>query len=198
MSPSIKFNEVKKGIYCCFDNSSELISDAELLFLHKRYPRAYCLAQLSLEEIGKAMMLYDLYNELLLGKRNEFDFKDFRRKFRSHKWKTFKGKKIGLRMFNVENDTELNHSVINLVSEINQNGKGHYDALKNNSLYVSILNDKFSKPIDLYNESTVSELLKEVKEKVKFIISQTDERIKQGESFGVDSEGIIPALEEEV
>jgi AbiV family abortive infection protein len=51
--------EYLNGINKSLDNASELYDDAEILFKLKRYPRAYTLYQLSIEEIGKVSIIYN-------------------------------------------------------------------------------------------------------------------------------------------
>ncbi len=44
-------------MHLCFRNAAELLQDAELLFRHKRYARAFSLTVLALEELAKPPLL---------------------------------------------------------------------------------------------------------------------------------------------
>jgi len=59
------------------ENALDLISDARLLLDADRFPRAYALAVLALEEVGKV----ELCGEVVAG---ELDQRDFRREWRHH------------------------------------------------------------------------------------------------------------------
>jgi AbiV family abortive infection protein len=67
------------GIRVAEKNAKELLSDAELLLEHKRWPRACALAILAIEEAGKPPIL-----RMLLLARNSDELKEGWREYRSH------------------------------------------------------------------------------------------------------------------
>lgn len=68
----------------CLENAQELFDEAEILRAHKKFPRAYTLFHLSIEEIGKIFLTYRFFV------RNEYSesaIKNFEKEFTSHKVK---------------------------------------------------------------------------------------------------------------
>lgn len=52
------------GIYnSCLENAEELIEEAELLFTHGHFPRAYALGFTAYEELGKSQIVADLFTD---------------------------------------------------------------------------------------------------------------------------------------
>ena len=70
-----------EAIGLCLKNSDELIQDARLLFTHGRYARAFALAIVSLEEVGKIPMLT---RALSFHAMETHQWKHFWKRFRSH------------------------------------------------------------------------------------------------------------------
>ncbi|MDG4714883.1 AbiV family abortive infection protein [Winogradskyella marincola] len=198
MNSSIDISEIKNGMKSCLENASELIKDAELLLENKRFARTHTLTQLAIEEIGKSMMLYEFYNSLQMDKRKEFDFKKFRKNFRDHKWKTFETKIIDIWMFAENKGSDFDSFAKNNFKEIQKVKEGHYDNLKNESLYVSLKNDKFCKPNDLFTEIDTSKFLEYGKRKVEFITDWTLKWLDMDEWLGADKEGIVTELQNDL
>jgi len=198
VNENIKISEIKKGIELSIENSFELISDAEILYENERYARAYSLSQLALEELGKSIMLFDFYHNLQADDRKTFDFKTFRRNFRDHKWKTYESIFIELLMKGNSKSPEFKTVALENFKKIQKNKKGHFDNLKNQSLYVSLLNDKFKKPNELFKKEKVSEFIKESKEKIEFSSEHTLKWLKMDEWLGADKEGILTELKNEL
>ena len=198
MNENIKISEIKKGIELSIENSFELLRDAEILFENKRYARAYSLSQLALEEIGKSVILFDFYRKLQGDDRKTFDFKTFRRNFRDHKWKTYESIFIELLMKGGSKSPEFKKFALENFKKIQKNKKGHYDNLKNQSLYVSLLNDKFKKPDELFKKEKVLEFLIESKAKIKFSSEDTLKWLRMDEWLGTDKEGFFTELDNEL
>ncbi|MGC8903505.1 MAG: AbiV family abortive infection protein [Fervidobacterium sp.] len=53
----LDIEELAEGIKLCIENAESLLNDAELLFNNGKFPRAFSLAVLSVEEMGKIPML---------------------------------------------------------------------------------------------------------------------------------------------
>lgn len=198
MNTSIKISEIKIGIKCCLENAADLIQEAELLFKNRRFARTYSLTQLALEEIGKSMMLYDLYNSLQMDQRKEFDFKDFRKNFRDHKWKTFKTNLIDFMMYAENGKSDFEEFTEVTFAEIQKIKNGHYDKMKNDSLYVSITNDKFHKPNEIFDEKYVGEFFTNSKTKIEFATQRTNRDLNLDERIGADKEAIITQIKKDL
>lgn len=82
----LKIKDIEQIYEKIYFNACELIEDAELLYDHNRYARAYLAAQIAFEELGKLPMLYttalNLYNGI------DIEWKDLNFKLRNHKAKT--------------------------------------------------------------------------------------------------------------
>lgn len=63
-------------LYCaCLRNVQQLIEEAQLLFDHEHFARAFALAIFAYEEIGKSQIVADLFNDLVSKKEFEVAFK---------------------------------------------------------------------------------------------------------------------------
>lgn len=194
MNTSIQINEIRNGINCCLENALELISDAEILIINERYARAYSISQLAIEESGKAMMLYELYNTLQADERKNFDFKKFRKNFRDHKWKTFESKIIDIMMFSKNKTKDFKEFALQNFAEMQKAKNGHYDILKNNGFYVSLENDIFYKPNEIFKKSEVLKFTNESKEKIEFVKDWITKWLILDKDLGIDKEGILNIL----
>lgn len=194
MNKKIKISEIKKGIELSIENSFELINDAQILFENERYARAYSLSQLALEELGKSIMLFDFYQNLQADERKTFDFKSFRIKFRDHKWKSYESIFIELLMKADSKSPEFENVALENFKKIQKNKKGYFDNLKNQSLYVSLQNDKFKKPNELFKKEKVSKFINESKAKIEFSSEHTLKWLIMDVWLGTDKEGILTEL----
>lgn len=127
----------------CIENARDLFDDAELLFINKRYSRAYTLYHLSSEEIGKYFLILEF---LIRNDYSESVVKKFSADFRDHPKK-------------------INYSsrINNLVSFLNRDLKSEklspfklnkeeikeLNKFKNLSLYCHIEEDKSILPKDI-------------------------------------------------
>ena len=80
----LEIDQLASGIQLCIENASSLIEDAELLYNHKRYPRAFSLAVLSIEELGKIPMLV---RAACFEEDDSDKWTDFWKKFTDHEYK---------------------------------------------------------------------------------------------------------------
>lgn len=143
----LKNKELKKiyfeGISKSLSNATDLFDDADILFKLKRYPRSYTLYQLTIEEVGKAAMIYDfiLYKDF----ENKSEQQKFKKEFLSHKKKTKTSIGIDLLLAfqipNINLKNKLIHQVYDLDKDIDK-----LNDLKNNSLYTNIKNGQFIVP----------------------------------------------------
>jgi len=50
--------QLLNGLKLSYENASQLIEEADGLFIFERYSRAYALYQLAIEEVGKALIIF--------------------------------------------------------------------------------------------------------------------------------------------
>lgn len=194
MTDSIQLPEVKKGLKYCFENSLALIQDAELLFENDSYARAYSITQLAIEEIGKARMVFDLYMSIVMGDRKEFDFPKFRKNFRDHKWKTVESK-ISNIYYNAsvrsQSTQELEEFALKNFAEMQKAKNGDYDKLKNNGFYVSIENNSFCSPKEMFNREETLVFIQTSKKQIEFSKDDMMKWIDLDERLGIDKENAL-------
>jgi AbiV family abortive infection protein len=74
--------EIYKKVY---ENGCELLEDADLLYSHEKFSRAYLCAHIAFEEFGKLPMLNTVLLDLRKGKK--VNWKTLNKRFRDHKGK---------------------------------------------------------------------------------------------------------------
>ncbi len=137
---TLKIEDINEGMKKVLNNASSLIEDSELLYKSNKYPRSYTLAHLSIEEIAKLPMLFRIGT---LIKINEtIDWKKFWDNFGKHNKKLLNNLFWSFLYFsnnspNINIESFLNDS-IKVISKKND--------LKNNSLYVGFIGNKFIEP----------------------------------------------------
>ncbi|MEK4822622.1 MULTISPECIES: AbiV family abortive infection protein [Priestia] len=81
----LKVDDLEKLFLTIYENACELLEEAELLYNHERYARAYLCSHIAFEEFGKLPMLYsaalNVYNEI------KVDWKFLNKRIRNHKRK---------------------------------------------------------------------------------------------------------------
>jgi len=160
--------KILEGIRKTIENSQSLYEDSLLLKLHGRKERAYSLFQISIEETGKAFALYHLL--LTEDFKNPELFKAFLKNFRDHKYKTRISINIDTIIARIIDDTELRTSYIKSFIQQHESISLIND-MKNYSLYVSHLNDKFVSPSSLITDINV--------DSIEFLASSRLNAIKQ-------------------
>lgn len=150
--------EIENGFHLIISNSKTLLVEAKLL-LNNGYPaRAYTLAQLSIEEAGKSILLCKAIIDYYHGQ--EINFKYFEDiGFRKHQEKTkqsLKPELIAIWMFenSRKEKTNLRDGLIDDFKNING-----LNNLKNDSLYVSIKDDGFVSPKQVFSSDMTSDLI---------------------------------------
>lgn len=138
-------------------NAEELINDALLLEQNQRYARAYTLYQLSIEEIGKALISF--YLLIQGGLNDEKNVKKFKKDFLSHQIKTkqtthmdFLLAKVAFKGNPKEAVKFLEHSVY---ESDNVKILNNY---KNYSLYTSYIEGVFVKPSEVIGREKVENI----------------------------------------
>lgn len=140
------------------DNAKQLQEEAYILYVFEHYARSYSLYQLSIEEVGKCIIFLTALLYLLKGKMvDEKLLMDLG--FRYHQKKTLGSlgaEKILLDFFQKYSNTDL--SVLYEDLEWEQKNINVTNDLKNNSLYVSIIDETFQTPKDLITKEMVEEI----------------------------------------
>ncbi len=147
--------EYLNGINKSLVNASDLYDDAEILFKKERYPRAYTLYQLSIEEIGKVSLIY---NFLLY--RNIQDISEQKiliRQFTNHKSKTESSIGLDILLAFLISDQKLKKKIIYQVHK-QEKELEQLNLLKNSSLYTDIKNGKFIQPKEIITEKLTTEI----------------------------------------
>jgi len=152
--------QILLGVPKIIENAESLYSDALFLYENSRGERAYALFQLSIEEIGKALMmvgslLFDNIENIEVKNRIINSFKNHRKKSNIS---------IGLDSFlwefiKTENPEKYEMMVLGSFKE--HANVAITNEKKNQSLYVSFNGNKFSSP----SESISIEEVKEIKAK---------------------------------
>jgi AbiV family abortive infection protein len=150
--------ELEKGFQLVIENATSLIKEAKLLLENNYLARAYTLAQLSIEEVGKANMLHKAILSYYLGEKVSSKYLD-KLGFRDHKEKTknsLNSELIAIWMYekSVGKKTGLRDSLLddyNKIEDLNN--------LKNKSLYVSVDEDAFISPNNCITKDMVLSLL---------------------------------------
>lgn len=186
-------NQIREGIPKIIMNAESLYSDAELLRSNGRNERAYTLYQLSIEEIGKALMLtgalmFDDLEDKRIQQKIKGSFKDHKRKSNIS---------IGLDSFLwdfIKPNNPEKYEKLLLESFDEHANVDTTNELKNNSLYVSFNGNKFTSP----SETITLKKLEEIKTKAGYrvyfgkkifsaIVENIDKIKKRIKEIGYDS-----------
>lgn len=145
---NVKLEDGKTGITKILKNARDLLWEAQLLFENNRFSRSYTLAQFSIEELGKAHMLFDALISQDDPKCNIILDK-FNKSFYSHQAKTTESAFIELginseKCYELKNEEEKHRMIKEFLNELNISR--NYDQLKNLSLYTELKGNKFFGP----------------------------------------------------
>lgn len=127
-----------------FENASELLAEAKLLFDHDKYARACALAHLSSEELAKLPMLAGVGVALLKG--HPIDWKKFDKKLTSH------SAKLKVLLFVDLLGTPVDPTTRDIqVHKLTMSRIELFNVLKNATLYAGVYQNGFYKPSALFN-----------------------------------------------
>lgn len=136
-------------------NASELIEEAEILAKSKKTARAYTLFQLSIEEVGKASLIFNFVLQGNIG--NDIEVRNFNRAFLSHTTKTRFSQGMDF-MFALMSE-KTPHTKKMLENFIEQRDKVNIsNDYKNYSLYTSLIDGKFYTPKEIITEEQLSNI----------------------------------------
>jgi AbiV family abortive infection protein len=151
LTKEILFEAVTKSI----KNAGQLIEEGKLLKANGKLARAYTLYQLSIEEVGKALMTYGFL--LFDDYENEEKQKEFLKDFKDHKVKTKKSAGVDFMIAMTIGTPEIKKVLIsNMQTQLENTNK--FNDLKNYSLYTSLIVNTFLMPEEVISEKIVNEL----------------------------------------
>jgi AbiV family abortive infection protein len=155
---NISTKNIRHGIKKSFDNASALLCEADILKRNKKYARGYTLCQIAIEELAKIPMLFGLWINRING--NKINYKRLNENFKDHPQKTKLSAQweiIFLKTFKEQTGStwpeeviKKNEKIIAKIEELN--------VTKNESLYVSVVNNDFQLPEELIHEETFNNL----------------------------------------
>jgi AbiV family abortive infection protein len=164
---SVSREEFKKGAVYSLVNAHELYGDALIMDALGRTPRTYSLMKLSLEEIAKALMLFEIY----LLKQNEELFQErismLLKGLESHNPKTKYAIQFLIskqnEFINFHPNPEVKKEDSNLNKELNElkgllDNVTDLDSKKNTNLYTSLIENEFKPPALSVDENDVQNL----------------------------------------
>lgn len=70
----LSYKEIKNGFDLALDNAKDLFEEANGLAIFEHYSRAYTLYQLSIEEVGKCIILFRALIEGSLGANIDYSY----------------------------------------------------------------------------------------------------------------------------
>ncbi|WPU92498.1 AbiV family abortive infection protein [Mucilaginibacter sabulilitoris] len=150
--------ELEKGFSMVIGNAQSLFDEATLLFANGYFARSYSLSQLAIEEVGKSTLLCRAVLAFYMGEEVNSKYLD-KLGFRDHQQKTrlsLKSELISVYLYekSIDEKTDFRGSIIDVFSRVDK-----LNSLKNESLYVSMVDDKFSVPSEIISSDMAKELL---------------------------------------
>lgn len=145
------------GYKLILDNAQKLQKEAALLKENGFIERAYTLYQLSIEEVGKSLIIYKSLLDLFMGTKIDATYIN-NLGFKKHQDKTLESLKaellaIGMFESHIGRETDLRNSIIEDHKNIQE-----IDNKKNLSLYVSFDGNKFISPETSITEKMLDEI----------------------------------------
>jgi AbiV family abortive infection protein len=135
------------------DNASDLLEEAELLFEHKYFARAYALAFTALEEISKSQFAADVFT-------NSCEEEDFNKFYKNHRSKIGRMAWAHLDANSYSHDKRWIGPDVDDVEQINPQ-EPHFKK-RQDALYVEIdfQNHKIIKPVEQISERDAKEVIR--------------------------------------
>lgn len=151
--------ELENGYHLVSQNAESLINESKFLLDNGFFARAYTLAQLAIEEVGKCSILCNAILRFYHGE--EINIKFFKEKgFFDHKEKTkasFISEYTAIWMYekSIGEKTNLRNEVLNDYQNLSA-----LNNFKNHSLYVGVQDDKFISPLNAIDKDMATAILK--------------------------------------
>ncbi len=154
--PTLK--QVAQGMQFSLENAEDLLGDAEVLYRNERYPRAFALSVLAMEELGKIVVLARVIH---VPETDQEGLKAFWKKFRSHTTK------FGDAAF-WSYASRLHPDLTAAWSEL-PHVRNQIELMKQVSFYVDFADTGFLLPKTLHsNTKRLKEILDDVKRNIVF------------------------------
>src|SRR5262249_43962718 len=131
-----------EGLKAIHQNVSDFVTDAELLFTHRRWARVIFCCQIAGEEVGKYFQLARAYSDVLVDAGN-VNWQRFWRRYRSHREKT---KTIGAIEDMILTDAEPTREYFAELSS----AASELDHGKQLAIYVDLIEGHFRCPSELF------------------------------------------------
>lgn len=148
--PSLK--RLLEGRIKAFQNATDLIRDAEILYSKKRWARCVFLSSIALEEFGKYLMIIGAIGDVL---RDKINWKRFWKRFRQHLEKT--GNVLTFDVF--LGPFISGEDTLSKVQRTFQEA-GELEEKKMRSLYLDFNSGKFVLPMEIVDEKAAKVALK--------------------------------------
>ena len=152
----LAYKELKNGFDLALENARNLYNEAKGLAIFEHYSRAYTLYQLSIEEVGKCIILLRALIEGSLGVNIDSHYLRLLGYF-DHQSKTSLGaERVMLQLF----EKSTGHDITEFLKELKYDAQHVKDinALKNESLYVGFNGNKFVAPKSVITKEMVDDI----------------------------------------
>lgn len=153
-------DQLEHAYIMVYENASELLEEANILYDNERYARAYFLAQIAHEEIGKLPMI--LHEATRAANKEAHDWKKFYKRLRSHNAKN----QINVIFDNVLEEPDFNWDFKEIKNDVKR-----LNILKNASLYSDLDENKFVKPSAIVNKGSADSRIKAVEAYMRLMTS---------------------------
>lgn len=171
-------DEIKKGLLMTIENANSLIEDGRLLFANQRFPRAFTMFQFASEELGKALIFFDI---LLMRKLNRtINYKMRSRELTDHQVKHRYSVGIeftAISMIYTDPAEDMKEVLKSVIKKL-QSSK-IYNEMKNNSIYVNLESNKFKIPKDYIGKDIVTAIMNDVDLRFQIYSGNIEERLDQ-------------------
>nr|DAY60183.1 MAG TPA: abortive infection protein, AbiV family [Caudoviricetes sp.] len=141
---------------CVYKNAQDLLDEAQLLFNHNKYARAYTLSHLASEELGKLPTIHSARIKILQSK--EIDWKKFNKMLEGHETKL--GKIFFFDYLNSDIDLIRDSDLIK--HENKMKSIKSINRMKNDSLYAGVSNGKPHIPNELITRDDAKKQIEEL------------------------------------
>lgn len=154
----LAYKELKNGFDLALENARDLLDEAKGLAIFEHYSRAYTLYQLSIEEVGKCIILLRALIESSLGVNIDHHYLKSLGYF-DHQSKTktsLVAESVMLKFF----EKSTGQDITELLKELKYDAQHVKDinALKNKSLYVGFNGNKFVAPKSVITKEMVDDI----------------------------------------
>lgn len=157
----LTFNQLERAYIKIHENASELIEEARILLDNEKYARAYFLAQIASEEIGKLPIIFQEATKSYY--KEKHDWKRFNKRLRSHIDKNRMTETIS--QFPQHDGDEIRKKADKL------------NLFKNSSLYADLENNRYTKPSEKISKNTAIIRIEETEKHFTFV-SRANHHIK--------------------